>query len=383
MAKEKLTEKNNTATKMSTNKAESKSPKKTFRQTELPKMSLEDALKVPQAIWDQYAGNATAPIFVAEAVGVSPSSSNWRTLTGASIAYGLTDGGYNSKEISLTELGRRIVSPTEENDDKLAIFQAAQLPQFCQKFYEKYGNGNKLPQANIAENLLISWGVPKDEASNTFDLIKKNGEFSGIIVTIQGNQYVNTTPSNSLTVTEKSSPSKQFDEEETEEIPDTLLESMNIDKNTTSDLAEPSNSNNKVFISHGKNRQIVDQLKQLLEFGAFEPIVSVERESTAISVPDKVFNDMRLCCSGIIHIEGERKLLDVEGNEHSLINENVLIEIGAAIALFKNRVILLCKKGTKLPSNLQGLYRCEYEGDQLDYQATMKLLKTFSEFRKK
>lgn len=383
MAKEKLTEKNNTATNTSTNKTESKSPKKIFRQTELPKMSLEDALKVPQAIWDQYAGNATAPIFVAEAVGVSPSSSNWRTLTGASIAYGLTDGGYNSKEISLTELGRRIVSPTEENDDKLAIFQAAQLPQFCQKFYEKYGNGNKLPQANIAANLLISWGVPKDEASNAFDLIKKNGEFSGIIVTIQGNQYVNITPTNPATVTEKCSDSKQFSEEETEEIPDTLLESMNIDKNSTNAVAEPSNSNNKVFISHGKNRQIVDQLKQLLEFGAFEPIVSVERESTAISVPDKVFNDMRLCCSGVIHVEGERKLLDVEGNEHSLINENVLIEIGAAIALFKNRVILLCKKGTKLPSNLQGLYRCEYEGDQLDYQATMKLLKTFSEFRKK
>ncbi|MBE6586639.1 MAG: hypothetical protein E7645_09030 [Ruminococcaceae bacterium] len=64
------------------------------------------------------------------------------------------------------------------------------------------------------------------------------------------------------------------------------------------------------------------------------------------------------------------------------MNENVLIEIGAAIALFKNRVILLCKKGIQLPSNLQGLYRCEYEGEQLDYQATMKLLKTFSEFRK-
>lgn len=382
MAKEKLAEKNKTATKMTTNKPESKTPKKAFRQTELPKMSLEDALKVPQAIWDQYAGNATAPIFVAEAVGVSPSSSNWRTLTGASIAYGLTDGGYNSKEISLTELGRRIVSPTEENDDKLAIFQAAQLPQFCQKFYEKYGNGNKLPQANIAANLLTSWGVPKDEASNTFDLIKKNGEFSGIIVTIQGNQYVNTTPANLSTVAEKSNVSKEFSEEGTEEIPDTLLESMNIDKVSANDLAEPTNANNKVFISHGKNRQIVDQLKQLLEFGAFEPIVSVEREATAISVPDKVFNDMRLCCSGIIHVEGERKLLDIDGNEHSLINENVLIEIGAAIALFKNRVILLCKKGTQLPSNLQGLYRCEYEGEQLDYQATMKLLKTFSEFRK-
>jgi len=34
-----------------------------------------------------------------------------------------------------------------------------------------------------------------------------------------------------------------------------------------------------------------------------------------------------------------------------------------------------------LPSNLQGLYRCDFEGDRIDYDATMKLLKTFSQFR--
>lgn len=379
MAKEKATTKNSNTP---TTNPESKSAKKNFRQTDIPKVTLEEALKVPQAIWDQYAGNATAPIFVAEAVGVSPSSSNWRILSGASIAYGLTEGGYNSKEISLTELGRKIVSPTEENEDILAIFQAAQLPQFCKRFYDKYGNGNKLPQANIAANLLSSWGVPKEESGNTFDLIKKNGEFSGIIVTIQGNQYVNTTPSKVSATSDKSCASPQFDDEVTDSVPEALLENMNITKPAAVEPVENSTLNNKVFISHGKNRQIVEQLKQLLEFGAFEPIVSVERESTAISVPDKVFNDMRLCSSGIIHIEGERKLLDASGQEYSLINENVLIEIGAAIALFKNRVILLCKKGIQLPSNLQGLYRCEYEGEQLDYQATMKLLKTFSEFRK-
>ena len=62
------------------------------------------------------------------------------------------------------------------------------------------------------------------------------------------------------------------------------------------------------------------------------------------------------------------------------LNENVLIEISAAIALYRKRFVLLVEKGVKLPSNLQGLYRCEYEGDQLDYAATMKLLKTFNEF---
>lgn len=173
--------------------------------------------------------------------------------------------------------------------------------------------------------------------------------------------------------------------DETEELPPELLKSMNISANEQKPQIEQNliTANNNVFISHGKNKQIVDQLKQLLEFGAFVPIISVDRETTAIPVPDKVFNDMRQCSAGIIHIEGERKLLDQEGNEYNLINENVLIEIGAAIALFNNKVILLCKKGTNLPSNLQGLYRCEYEGDQLDYASTMKLLKTFSEFRKK
>jgi predicted nucleotide-binding protein len=59
----------------------------------------------------------------------------------------------------------------------------------------------------------------------------------------------------------------------------------------------------------------------------------------------------------------------------------VLIEIGAAMALYKKRVILLVEKGVQLPSNLQGLYRCEHSGDKLDYEPTMKLLKTFNEFR--
>jgi len=44
-------------------------------------------------------------------------------------------------------------------------------------------------------------------------------------------------------------------------------------------------------------------------------------------------------------------------------------------------LVLLVEKGVVLPSNLQGLYRCEYEGDKLDYDSTMKLLKTFSQFK--
>ena len=137
----------------------------------------------------------------------------------------------------------------------------------------------------------------------------------------------------------------------------------------------------RVFITHGKQRAIVAQIKELLSFGGFEPIVSVERESTAIPVPEKVFEDMRSCGAGVLHVGAEGRYLDKDGKEHDKLNDNVLIEIGAAMALYGKRMILLVEKGVALPSNLQGLYRCEFDGDKLDYESTMKLLKTFSQFR--
>lgn len=90
---------------------------------------------------------------------------------------------------------------------------------------------------------------------------------------------------------------------------------------------------------------------------------------------------MRSCGAGVIHVGAEGKYLDTDGKEHTKVNDNVLIEIGAAIALFGKKIILLVEKGVTLPSNLQGLHRCEFEGDRLDYEATMKILKTFSQFR--
>ena len=77
----------------------------------------------------------------------------------------------------------------------------------------------------------------------------------------------------------------------------------------------------------------------------------------------------------------ELKLLDQGGEEHRILNPNVLIEIGASLALYGGRFILLVEKGVTLPSNLQGLYEVRYEGNALDYAATMKLLKAFNEFK--
>jgi predicted nucleotide-binding protein len=142
-----------------------------------------------------------------------------------------------------------------------------------------------------------------------------------------------------------------------------------------------SQRGNRVFITHGKNKKILEQVKELVLFGKFEPVVAQEREASAKPVPDKVMDEMRSCHAAVIHVGLEGVLLDPEGNEHPQINGNVLIEIGAAMALYGRQFILLVEDGVKLPSNLQGLYECRYSGDELNMPATMKLLKAFNEFR--
>lgn len=138
---------------------------------------------------------------------------------------------------------------------------------------------------------------------------------------------------------------------------------------------------NRVFITHGKNRKILEQVKELVLFGKFEPVVAQERETAAKPVPDKVMDEMRSCHAAVIHVGAEGTLLDSTGKEVTQVNGNVLIEIGAAMALYGRNFILLVEEGVSLPSNLQGLYECRYSGDELNMPATMKLLKAFNEFK--
>lgn len=138
---------------------------------------------------------------------------------------------------------------------------------------------------------------------------------------------------------------------------------------------------NRVFITHGKNQTILNQVKEIVTFGKFEPVVAKEHETTSKPVPDKVMEDMRGCQAAVIHVGSEGVLYDEKGREVPQVNGNVLIEIGAAMALYGRNFILLVEEGVNLPSNLQGLYECRYKGENLDGTATMKLLKAFNEFK--
>ena len=96
-----------------------------LRQADVPGRSLKEALRVPEALRDHFAGKSARPLQVASAINMQPGSGPFRTLTGAAEAYGLTSGASRSEEISLTDLGRRIVSPREEGADVLGMREAS------------------------------------------------------------------------------------------------------------------------------------------------------------------------------------------------------------------------------------------------------------------
>ncbi len=358
-------------------KPEKANPKRTyFKQSDFPLTTLQQAQKIPSALIENFGGRDASPPDIALSIGVSPTSSAWPSLAGAAMAYGLTEGGPNASTIKLTALGRKLVAPEEEGADIAARREAMMNPRILREFFERYRRA-KFPNDTIAGNVLRSLGLPDDRIKTAVEIVKANGLYAGIIRDTPTGPFVNL---DSPGVPAPTATPAHLDEEE---VSGAATEKNDAGMKAPSTISPASAQafNNRVFISHGKQRSVATQIKELLAFGNYEPVVSVERESTAIPVPEKVFEDMRSCGAGVIHVSSEGKYLDRDGKEHSKINDNVLIEIGAAMALYGKKVVLLVEKGVTLPSNLQGLYRCDFEGEKLDYEATMKLLKTFSQFR--
>src|SRR5262249_49111717 len=86
-----------------------------------PRVTLEQAIKIPQAIKDNNGGNPWPPADVAAAVGLSVTNSDFFYLAAASRDFGLTEGGRDSQVISLTESGRDVVYAPGKDEEKAAL----------------------------------------------------------------------------------------------------------------------------------------------------------------------------------------------------------------------------------------------------------------------
>jgi predicted nucleotide-binding protein len=316
-------------------------------------------------------------------------------LSGASIAFGLIEGGAQAASISLTPLATRIVRPKTEDEDTQARREAVLRPRVFREFLERY-NGHAFPRTDIAVNVLEEMGVPRGKATEVLERLEGSAKAVGFLHSIKDKLYVDLSgteiPSgtaeedgegnNSATANEAGANPPVVEAAVSKSHPQPTPVATIVAHGTTLSAAVADDARRRrVFITHGKDRALVDPIKKLLEYGELEPVVSVERQSVSKPVPEKFMGEMRQAGAAIIHVDAERTLRDEEGNEHVMLNPNVLIEIGAAMAFYGRRFILLVRDGVKLPSNLQGLYEVRYKGDTLDADATIRLLEAMKDIK--
>ena len=111
-------------------------------------------------------------------------------------------------------------------------------------------------------------------------------------------------------------------------------------------------------------------------FGQIEPIVFRRNETTTAPLLSSLMEQMRGCDTAIVQVDANVLPREAEPR----IQPDLLIEIGAAMALYGRNFILLVEDSVALPLNLQGLCECRYRGDELAMPAMMELLRAFGDF---
>lgn len=145
-----------------------------------PRRTLEDALRIPTAIRANNGGKPWSPGEVAKAIGVGGKTSNYFYLTTAARDYGLTEGTRDSTEISLTDLGRRVVYPTSEETAAQAKLEAVLNVEKFRQVVDHY-NGSNLPGDEFVRNTLETrFDLDPRTHDEFLDIFTKNCRYVGI-----------------------------------------------------------------------------------------------------------------------------------------------------------------------------------------------------------
>lgn len=343
-----------------------------------PKHTLERTIRLAEVIEQKNGGRPLPPTELAIGLGLSPGSSDYRILLSSSLKYGLTTGSYKHDRIALTPLGARLVAPTSEGDQRDAVLEAALHNSTFRRIFEHF-KGKKLPDDAFFENAVVrEFAIPREHASKCVKIFRANAEYAGLVQQATTGPWLISRPLPQLQVTAEETDADAVDsngngrDDRDRSGPAPSRSAIAV---TEQMAAAPAPI--RVFISHGKNMEIVGQIKTMLNVAEVPFEIAVEQESTAIPVPEKVFAAMRNCTAAIICVTADDATVQ---NPHQ-INQNVLIEIGAAFVLYDKRVILVWDKKLQVPSNLQGLYRCEFEGNELSWSKGMKLMESIKQFK--
>jgi predicted nucleotide-binding protein len=312
------------------------------------------------------------------ALELSPTSGGWRNLCGSSIAYGLTEGGYNASQITLTALGRRVVAPTEEGDNAAAKIEAALQSRVLREFFERY-NHAKFPKDDIARNVLVQMGLPKDRSERALEILKANSQFCGIV------HQTKTGPFVALEGSGQAAPSSATTWGSSEQELAGGLDAEADQAVTSLPPAPGSRSQDRssgprqLFVAHGKNHKPLEDLKKILNEFKIPFKVAIDEANKGRPISAKVAELMRECSAGIFVFTKDEKFLrektDGSGTEEVWRpSENVVYELGAASIQWDRKIIIVREDGVNFPTDFSDLGYITFRDGEISSKA-LEILK--------
>lgn len=328
--------------------------------SDFPKHTLEQAIRVPQALEDANGGQPLPPMETAAALGMSPGSSTFRTLLSAGINYGLTDGSYKAERVSLRPTGRSIVEPTGIEDRQRALVTATLTPATFRKIYEYY-KGKKLPEQSFFENAVVrDFDIPREHAKICVSIFKDNMQFVGLIRDIKGSSWLS-----SEAAPAPAAPAAEQPEAEEEEFEDIAEQQAQAQPPARRNGSSADAARNAIFVGHGKNKKPLEQLKQILEQYHIPHKVAVDEPNRGRPISQKVAETMKECGAAILIFTADEELRGENGEVVWKPSDNVVYELGAASALYGGKIIVFKEEGVDFPANFRDIGYISFEKDAL------------------
>ena len=332
-----------------------------------PNFTLEDTLALPRAIQDSISGLPLDRPLLARALGTTTSSSSFTMKINSSAKYGLTQGGYNDPQISLTPLGKSIVAPEDPDELRRSLIEAALHPDVFGRFY-KMLDGKRLPEGPYAQNMLQrELSIHPALTLECLAILKANGLFVGVLREVGDSLSVVMTAPEQLDDPDRS----ELSGAEEEPPPS---ESESAAQMAQADDAPKSAPHRRLFIGHGGLTEPVGFVRALLEdFGLAYGIVEGETRDEQ-PVPEEISDEMRRCTAAVL-------VFDSLAGKGTSSRPNPLgglrYMLGAASVLYGGGVVIFAERRFASAEWPAGVERVIFDADQLE-AAGLELLKALN-----
>ena len=311
-------------------------------------------------------------LLVADAIGRTPGSSEFKRLLSSSRKYGLTVGNEKADLITPTELGLKIAKPESNKESADGLVRACLTPSLFEQIYTKYDR-NRLPEHQFLQNTLEkSFNVAAEHSKELTALVIENAKFVGILQSISGKEYIRIsdprTESGSTDSSETTTDDPPLDSEFTD-----LQQNVLTDDHSAPNTILGTNKSRQIFVGHGKNRKPLEDLKKILDNFKIRYKVAIDEPHKGRPISAKVAELMKECSAGVfIFTCDEQFYVGEDSKELSEIwrpSENVVYELGAASILWDKKIIILKEEGVNFPSDFNDLGYITFKEGELKNRA--------------